>query len=186
LIKIISKEISKFIWIIEISFVSLFYIIIHFNTTQIMENLFLQVMTISEREEIDMIKANKTFTKRLVEDLSKVYKFYAETSDFSDYSVVRIGSSANHKYDKPSFHADKNGIRFYAKVLGYRNSQNYGTELNDVYLRNPNSKADKSFLDSKLGHGYIEMRIDIPLANYDTQLRDVMFVLNLLRFSKNF
>jgi len=133
-----------------------------------------------------MIKANKTFTKRLVEDLSRVYKFYAETSDFSDYSVVCIGSSANHKYDKPSFNADKNGIRFYAKVLGYRNSQNYGTELNDVYLRNPNSKADKSFLDGKLGHGYIEMRIDIPLANYDTQLRDIMFALNLLRFSKNF
>ena len=151
-----------------------------------MENLFLQVMTISEREEIEAIKANKSFTKRLVEDLSKVYKFYAETSDFSDYSVVRIGSSANHKYDKPSFHADKNGIRFYAKVLGYRNSQNYGTELNDVYLRNPNSKADKSFLESNLGHGYVELRIDIPLANYDTQLRDIMFALNLLSFSKNF
>jgi hypothetical protein len=151
-----------------------------------MENLFLQVMTISEREEIEAIKANKSFTKRLVEDLSKVYKIYTETRDDQSCSVVYIGSSANHKYDKPSFHADKNSIRFYTKVLGYRNSQNYGTELNDVYLRNPNSKADKSFLESNLGHGYVELRIDIPLANYDTQLRDIMFALNLLSFSKNF
>lgn len=151
-----------------------------------MENLFLQVMTISEREEIEAIKANKAFTKRLVEDLSRVYKIYTETRDASDYSSVHIGSSANHKYDKPSFCADKNGIRFYAKVLGYNNCSFYGTELNDVYLRNQNSKADKEFLNNKNGHGYVELRIDIPLANYDTQLRDIMFALNLLRFSKNF
>ena len=151
-----------------------------------MENLFLQVMTISEREEIDAIKANKAFAKRLVEDLSRVYKIYAETRDDQNCSVVHIGHSASHKYDKPIFIATKNGIKFSAKVLGYRDCSFYGTELNDVYLRNSNSKADKGFLDTKHGHGYVELEINIPLANYDTQLRDIMFALNLLRFSKNF
>ena len=113
-----------------------------------MENLFLQVMTISEREEIDMIKANKTFAKRLVEDLSKVYKIYTETRDDSDYSVLHIGHSASHKYDKPRFYADNKGIRFYARLLGYRNSQNYGTLLHDLFLRNKNSKGfDKRYGD---------------------------------------
>jgi len=143
-------------------------------------------MTISEREEIDAIKANKAFAKRLVEDLSRVYKIYAETRDDQNCSVVHIGHSASHKYDKPIFIATKNGIKFSAKVLGYRDCSFYGTELNDVYLRNSNSKADKGFLDTKHGHGYVELEINIPLANYDTQLRDIMFALNLLRFSKNF
>jgi hypothetical protein len=151
-----------------------------------MENLFLQVMTISEREEIDAIKANKTFAKRLVEDLSKVYKIHTEIRDDQKCSVVHIGSSASHKYDKPIFMATKNGIKFSAKVLGYNNCSFYGTELNDVYLRNPNSKADKAFLENKNGHGFVELQIIIPLANYDTQLRDIMFALNLLNFNKNF
>ena len=152
-----------------------------------MENLFLQVMTISEREEIDMIKANKTFAKRLVEDLSRVYKIHTETRDDSDYSVLHIGHSASHKYDKPRFYADNKGIRFYARVLGYRNSQHYGTLLHDLFLRNKNSKADISFLSGeKSGHGYVDLEIEIPLANYDNQLRDVIDALNLLRFCKNF
>ena len=151
-----------------------------------MENLFLQVMTISEREEIDMIKTHKAFAKRLVEDLSRVYKIYAETRDDQNCSVVHIGHSASHKYDKPIFIATKNGIKFSAKVLGYRDCSFYGTQLNDVYLRNTNSKADKGFLDTKHGHGYVELEINIPLANYDTQLRDIMFALNLLRFGRNF
>ena len=152
-----------------------------------MENLFLQVMTISEREEIDNIKTHKAFTKRLVDDLSRVYKIYAETRDDQNYSVVHMGHSAGHKYDKPRFYADNKGIRFYARILGYRNCSFYGTQLNDLYLRNPNSKADLNFLSKeKNGHGYVDLEINIPLVNFDSQLRDIMAALNFLKFSKNF
>ena len=152
-----------------------------------MENLFLQVMTISEREEIDTIKTHKAFAKRLVDDLKRVFEVYTEVRDDQNYSVLHIGKTANQRYDKPRFYADNKGIRFYARVLGYRDCSFYGTELNDIFLRNKNSRADLNFLsEEKSGHGYVDLEVNIPLTNFDSQLRDIMTALKILKFNRKF
>lgn len=152
-----------------------------------MENLFLQAMTISEREEIENIKANKAFIRRLMDDLKKVYKIYPEVYDSQNQSKIYLGQTSNHKYDVPYFRATAENVTFNVKTLGYRDCSFYGTLLFDLYKKyESTSKADSNFLESKSGLGNIEFIIEIPLTGCDSQLRDVMAILNLRRYNKVF
>jgi hypothetical protein len=152
-----------------------------------MENLFLQAMPISERTEIDNIKANKDFARKLASDLSKVFQINLQISDSIDSSQIYVGTMSQ-RFNCPYFIAKKDGVIFNMNVLGYRGeSQLFGRLLGDLYEKYKDSAtADNNFLNEKSGHGNVTFRIQIPLQNYDDVLRDILSLFKLNRYAKVF
>jgi hypothetical protein len=150
-----------------------------------MENLFLQAMPISERTEIDNIKANKDFARKLASDLSKVFQINLQISDSIDSSQIYVGSMSQ-RFNCPYFIAKKDGVIFNMNVLGYRESTQFFS-LGELYEKyKETSKADNNFLGNGSGHGYVQFSIKIPLENYTDVLRDIIKLFNQQRYSKVF
>lgn len=150
-----------------------------------MENLFIEAMTDSDKNEIDNIKRNKAFAKTLANDLSKVFRISVEAHDYNSYCFIFVGK-VGQRYEVPSFHATKDSVKLRMRVLGYRECTQF-ISLGGLYEKyKETSKADKSFLGDGSGHGYVDFTINVPLENYTDVLRDIVKLFNQQNYAKVF
>jgi hypothetical protein len=152
-------------------------------------NLFLESMDTKKVSEIFETKANKEFALNLVKDLDEVFHTNFRIQDREDSVSIRIKTSPSlNDYGSYNFNANKDGIRFYAKVLCY-----YST-LGKLYEKHKDSgtTADANFLakEDRSGFGWVEFYI--PILRTDNKerllntLKDIVVILEHNRYTKRF
>lgn len=157
-----------------------------------MENLFLQAMNADKLSAINETKANKEFAMKLINDLSQVFHTNHIIEDGTDYSLISMKVSPSYIIYSQYFNANKNGITFRTKSLGYyyyKNEKLTGNrflgELYEKYKEN-GTTADSGFTDKK--HGYVDFRI--PFQRNDTNLnnilKDIIYLMEREGFRKRF
>jgi hypothetical protein len=152
-------------------------------------NLFLESMDTKKVSEIFETKANKEFALNLVKDLDEVFHTNFRIQDREDSVLIRIKTSPSlNDYGSYNFSANKNGIRFYAKVLCYY------SRLGKLYekYKDSGTTADANFLakGDRTGFGWVEFYI--PILRTDNKerllntLKDIVVILEHDRYTKRF
>lgn len=153
-----------------------------------MDNLFLDAMTFEQYSAYEDTKKNKVFALKLVGDLSKIFQTNHTVEDSTHYSKIELHQSVRCKELRPfCFFADKNGVIFRAKVLGYRTVNPGSTimSLEPLYEKyKTTSAADKNFL-SEHKHGYVNFSLPITHGDH-VVLRDIITLMEFVRFIKIF
>lgn len=154
-------------------------------------NLFFDVLSVERQTEINTIKHNKAFASKLVNDLNKVFYTHFEIEDQQEGSIIYMKRGASYgRYGSFMFIADKNGIRFKSRNLGYyKNSpfKNMG-ELYERY-KNVGTTADTTFLEDKdAPHGFVNFLIPINEndQNLNQTLKDIVYLMEQDQFIKRF
>ena len=152
-------------------------------------NLFLESMDTKKVSEIFETKANKEFALTLVKDLDEVFHTNYRIQDGENSVLIRIKTSPSIGiYGGYSFSANKDGIRFYAKVLCYY------SRLGKLYekYKDSGTTADANFLakGDRTGFGWVEFYI--PILRTDNKerllntLKDIVVILEHDRYTKRF
>ena len=150
-------------------------------------NLFLESMDTKKVSEIFETKANKEFALNLVKDLDEVFHTNFRIQDREDSVLIRIKTSPSlNDYGSYNFSANKNGIRFYAKVLCYY------SRLGKLYekYKDSGTTADERFLGNGSKFGWVEFYI--PILRTDNKerllntLKDIVVILEHDRYTKRF
>jgi hypothetical protein len=154
-----------------------------------MQNLFLQSMDTKKVSAINEIKANKEFALSLIKDLDDVFHTNYRIQDREDSVAIRIKTNPSlNDYGSYVFSANKDGIKFYAKVLCYY------SRLGKLYEKHKDSgtTADANFLakEDRSGFGWVEFYI--PILRNDNKerlldtLKDIVVILEHNRYTKRF
>ena len=155
------------------------------------ENLFLNAIDSDKLNEINVIKTNKAFALRIINDLKKVFRTYERIEDLYDSTSIDMKrTSTSNYYHCFSLLANKKGLFFIANCLGYY-SVNEGSSIKPLgflYERYKElSTADDNF-KVRHDHGQVVIRIkldenDIELNN---KLRDIVYLMEQNQFTKIF
>lgn len=141
-------------------------------------NLFLEAMDVDKVNAIEETKENKNFALSLIKDLEKVFYTNFRIEDNTDYTIIRIKTSANNSdYGSYTFTANKDGIKFNAKCLGYysvSSGNDHIKPLGKLYekYKDIGATADKGFLDSTHRHGWVNFNIPIFRSDLLTYMKD--------------
>jgi hypothetical protein len=166
-----------------------------------MSNLFLQSMTDEQVGAIEKVKQNKVFTLRLIKDLGQIFHTNETVRDEQNSVRVSISAYGQNRYENFIFHANKNGVTFSGKVLGYREVdtvksphikplgalyEKYKTDGGSMF-DGISTVADNEFL-SDHGHGEVQFTIKIEenSSNLQETLRDIIYLLEKESFKKRF
>lgn len=156
-----------------------------------MDNLFLSAMDTNQQMEIQEIKANKEFARRLINDLDKVFQTNYEIEDDKDSVSIYMRTSSSHsQYGAFKFFINKNGIKFVSKNLGYYSGTQFKNlgELYEKYKGN-GTKADENFLnENTTRHGWVSFNIPINRNgdNLNETLKDIMYIMEQNGYRKRF
>ena len=146
-----------------------------------MENLFLSVMDTDFVNKIDETKANKEFCLELLKDLSRVFQINHVVYNNENSVEIRMRTSPSHNwYNCYSFIADSNGIRFMATLLTYED------RISDIFKRYANNKGTKKLGSSN--HETFGIEIDLKKSDFylPEKLKDIVKLMELKRFYKQF
>lgn len=170
-------------------------------------NLFLEAIGADKVSAIQETKENKRFALSLIEDLEKVFHTNFRIEDGTDSTTIRIKTSSNgNNYGSYTFTANKYGIRFNAKCLGYysvSSGNDHIKPLGKLYekYKDIGATADKGFLDSTHRHGWVtfnipifrsDLHININLPKLDNKerlldtLKDIVYILEQNSYKKKF
>lgn len=153
-----------------------------------MNNLFLNAIPSDQLAEIEAVKKNKAFFRRLANDLGEVYHIFGQVADEQKSSRYKMYTQAGNVNYSVYFTADKDGVVFHAYPLLMRERGKEPTqELYDRYKDTGEARGDKSYLGSS-GHGNVTF--DIKLSendpNLQQKLRDIVFIMSKQYFNKKF
>ena len=153
-----------------------------------MDNLFLSAIPSDQLAEIEAIKKNKAFFRRLANDLGEVFHIFGQIADEQKSSKYKMLTQAGNINYSVYFKADKDGVVFHACPLLMRERGNAPTqELYDRYKDTKEARGDGSYLGSS-GHGNVTF--DIQLSEDDPKLqqklRDIVFIMGMSYFNKKF
>ena len=172
-----------------------------------MQNLFLESMDADKVSAIQETKENKSFVLSLIRDLDKVFHTNFEIEDNTNSTTIRIKASANsNTYGSYTFTANKDGVKFNAKCLGYysvSSGNDHIKPLGKLYEKYENigATADKGFLDSTYRHGWVnfnipifrsDLHINLNLPKLDNKerlldtLKDIIYILEHNSYKKKF
>ena len=139
--------------------------------------MFLQALTVDEREKIAKIKANKDFVAKLMRDLTGAFHIgvtkMTDKKNGIECSFNNVGSSYTSR-----FVADAQGVKFIShNMLGYykrtdRPELSCGA-LYKKYKKNEGSRADAGFLGTH-GHGNFTVVIPIDPKKLDDTMKDII------------
>ena len=170
-------------------------------------NLFLEAMDVDKVNAIEETKENKNFALSLIKDLEKVFYTNFRIEDNTDYTIIRIKTSANNNdYGSYTFTANKDGIKFNANCLGYysvSSGNDHIKPLGKLYekYKDIGATADKGFLDSTHRHGWVnfnipifrsDLHINLNLPKLDNKerlldtLKDIVYILEHNSYKKKF
>lgn len=151
-------------------------------------NLFMESMDCEQRCEIEAIKKNKAFFRRLANNLGEVFHIFGRIVDEQKSSKYNMSTQAGSRHSSAYFKADKDGVIFHAHPLLMRERGKQPTqELYDRYKDTGECSADKSYM-SEYGHGNVTF--DIKLSeddpNLQQKLKDIMFIMERKYFNRKF
>lgn len=154
------------------------------------DNLFLDAMDTDQKRAIDDTKANKHFALQLINDLDKVFQTNYQIEDLENGVSIKMRTSpSSNMYGAFSFFADKNGIKFCSKNLGYYKCNQF-KDLGWLYekYKDNGTAADSGFLSERNGHGFVQFVIPINRNsnNLKDALKDIMYLMEQDSYRKRF
>jgi len=145
------------------------------------DNLFIQAMNPQEVERINETKLNKSFTLRLISDLSRVFQTNHQVEDDRNCTIIRTKEAPNYNwYNCFTFTANADGISFNAIILTYEKRI---IHIFNKYKDNENTSKDR---DDDFANYTVCIKIYRDDVNLSEKLKDIVELMNLKGYRKNF